>query len=326
MTVNRRSASFALLACSSALYAKQLFAAENIPSGTIKMIAPFVPGGTADVLARVVAERLGKKYGQPVIVENRPGMGGNLGASAAAAAKSDGTTLLLGTIGIHSAYSVYDKLPFDPEKALQPVVILGGVPCVIAVHPSQPFQNLSELIEFAKANPGKLDFGSAGTGSSTHMVGELFQQATGIKLTHVPYRGSAAAMSDLLGGQIDMMFELLTTAAPIVNSGKIRPLAVTSKSRSSVIPNVPTVAELVVPGFDGTGWFTVATAAAVPKVVVKQFNKDVNEILHASDLQEKWKSLALDLIGGTPEESARFVADETVKWKKVISTANIRAN
>ncbi|MBS0468761.1 MAG: tripartite tricarboxylate transporter substrate binding protein [Proteobacteria bacterium] len=325
MAFTRRSVCTALLASGAALHAVHAFCATHIPSGTIKIVAPFVPGGTADVLARVIAERLGKKYGQPVIVDNRPGMGGNLGASAAAAAKPDGSTLLLGTIGIHSAFSVYSKLPYDPEKDLQPIVILGGVPCVIAVHPSRPFQNLGELIAYAKAHPGRLNFGSAGTGSSTHMVGELFQQAVGVQLTHVPYKGSAAAMNDLMGGQIDMMFELLTTAAPIVKSGRIRGLAVTSKDRSPVLPDVPTVAELVVPGFDGTGWFTVATTAAVPRATVAQLNKDINEILHAPDLQDKWKSLALMLIGGTPEESARFVADETVKWKKVISTANIRA-
>ena len=324
MPVTRRAACASLL-FTGALRAPFAMAADAIPAGTLAIVAPFTAGGTADVLARVIAQRLGEKYNQPVLVENKPGMGGNLGASGVAMAKADGSTLLLGTIGIHSAYSVYSKLPYDPAKDLQPIVILGGVPCVVVVHPSRPFNTLAELLAYAKQKPGALNFGSAGTGSSTHMVGELFQQATGVKLTHIPYKGSAAAMNDLLGGQIDMMFELITTAGPIVKSGKIRGLAVTSKTRSAVLPEIPTVSELVVPGFDGTGWFTVATGAGVPKATVAQLNHDINEILSAPDLQEKWKSLALNVMGGSPEDANRFVASETVKWKKVIATAHIKA-
>ena len=325
MPITRRAAVASLAFTGAALRAPFASAAEAIPSGTIKIVAPFVAGGTADVLARAIAQRLGRKYSQTFVVENKPGMGGNLGASTVATARQDGSTLLLGTIGIHSAYSVYNKLPYSPDKDLQPVIILGGVPCVVAVHPSRPIHSLAELLAYAKKNPGALNYGSAGTGSSTHMVGELFQQATGVKLTHVPYKGSAAAMNDLMGGQIDMMFELITTAGPIVKAGKIRGLAVTSKSRSPVLPDISTVSELAVPGFDGTGWFTVATGAGVPHATVVQLNKDINEILHAPDLQELWKGLALNIMGGTPEEGARFVAAETVKWKKVIEVAGIRA-
>ncbi|MDB5880774.1 MAG: hypothetical protein JWP43_652 [Ramlibacter sp.] len=324
MPVTRRAVCASLLFTGTALRTAGAFASD-LPAGTIKFVAPFVAGGAADVLARAIAQRLSTKYNQAFVVENKPGMGGNLGASTVVTAKPDGSTLLLGTIGIHSAYSVYGKLPYSPDKDLQPIVILGGVPCVVAVHPSRPIHSLAELLAFAKKHPGALNYGSAGTGSSTHMVGELFQQATDIKLTHVPYKGSAAAMNDLLGGQIDMMFELITTAGPIVKAGKIRGLAVTSKTRSPVLPEIPTVSELAVPGFDGTGWFTVATGANVPRATVAQLNKDINEILHAPDLQDTWKSLALNIMGGTPEEGARFVASETVKWTKVIQTAHIRA-
>lgn len=326
MTMTRRSACASLVFTGAALQTPFASAATDIPAGTIKIVAPFVPGGAADVLARQIAQRLSTKYSQTVIVENKPGMGGNLGAAYAAASKADGTTLLLGTIGIHSAYTVYSKLPYDPAKDLQPVVILGGVPCVVAVHPSRPMKTLAELIAYAKKNPTALNYGSAGTGSSTHMVGELFQQATGVKLTHVPYRGSAAAMSDLMGGQLDMMFELLTTAAPIVKSGRIRGLAVTSKDRSSVVPEIPTVSELAVPGFDGTGWFTVATGSDVPKATVAQFNRDINEILSAPDLQETWKGLALHIMGGSAADGKKFVAAETVKWNAVIKAAKIKAD
>lgn len=324
MSITRRALCASLLPAGAALTAPSLFAAPNIPAGTIRFEAPFTAGGTADVLARTIAQRLNTKYGQSVIVENHPGMGGNLGAGLVAKGPSDGSQLLLGTIGIHSAYAVYPQLPYTPGD-IQPVVILGGVPCVVAVNNDRPFRTLQELLTYAKANPDKLNYGSAGNGSSTHMVGELFQQAAGVKLMHVPYRGSSAAMNDLMGGQIDMMFELLTTAGPIVQAGRIRPLAVTSKNRSPVVPDVPTVSELAVPGFDGTGWFTVAAAASVPKATVDQFNKDINEILRSADLQETWRKLALNIMGGSPEEARAFVSAETAKWNKVIRVANIKA-
>lgn len=325
MAISRRAAC-ALLLSPAAMHVTSAFAEPDIPAGTLKIVAPFVAGGAADVLARAIATRLGQKYGQSVVVENKPGMGGNLGAQTVATAKPDGSTLLLGTIGIHAAYSVYSKLPYDPGKDLQPVIVLGGVPCVVAVHPSRPIHTLAELLAYARKNPDALNFGSAGNGSSTHMVGELFQQATGIKLTHVPYKGSAAAMNDLLGGQIDMMFELITTAGPIVQAGKIRGLAVTSKERSPVLPDIPTVSELAVPGFDGTGWFTVATAAGVPKQTVTHLNKDINDILRSPELQDTWKRLALNIMGGSPEDGRHFFETETVKWKKVIHNANIHAD
>ena len=299
---------------------------DTIPQGTMKIIAPFSPGGTADVLARVIAPRLSQAYDKPVVVENRPGMGGNIGAEAVARAKPDGLTLLLGTVGIHAAYSVYSSMNYNPSTELQPVIVLGEVPMVIVVHPGRPFQSLDELLKYAKANPEKLTFGSAGNGSSTHMVGELFQQAAGIKLRHVPYRGSSAAMNDLMGGQIDMMFELITTAASIVQSGRIRALAVTSKVRSPTLPDVATVAELVIPGFEGTGWFTVATAAGVPKDIVNRLNRDIDAALKAPEFQETWKRLALSVMGGTREDAKRYFDSETVKWSKVIKAANIRAN
>lgn len=312
----------ALLMLASALPATRAFAAELF-SSPATIVAPFVAGGTADVLARTIGQSLSKTYGVSFVVENKPGMGGNIGARAVANGKEDGSMLLLGTIGIHSAYSVYKDLPYNPEKELQPVVILGGVPCTIVVHPDRPFQTLDDLLKFARANPGKINFGSAGSGSSTHMVGELFQQAMGIQLTHIPYRGSAAAMTDLMGGQIDMMFELLTTSGPIIKAGKIRVLALTSKERSPILPDVATVSELVSPGFDGTGWFTIAAPSGVPTDIVNRLNHDINSALTDPGLQETWKGQALQIIGGSAEEARKFVAAETIKWKKVIDVAGI---
>jgi tripartite-type tricarboxylate transporter receptor subunit TctC len=296
---------------------------ESFPTRPITIVVPFSAGGTADVLARAIALRLENKYGKSVIVENRPGAGGNIGAQAVSAAKPDGHTLVLGTVGVHAAYSIYSKLSYDPAKDLRPIIVLGEVPCVIAVHPSRPFKDLAQFLTYAKSNPETLTFGSAGVGSSTHMVGELFQQAAGIQLRHVPYRGSSMAMNDLMGGQIDMMFELITTAAPIVKSGQIRALAVTSKERSSALPDIPTVDELGIAGFEGTGWFTIATASGVPGPIVAELNRDIDEILRAPNLQELWRTLALTVMGGTEEHAALFFESERDKWVKVIKAANI---
>jgi tripartite-type tricarboxylate transporter receptor subunit TctC len=326
MSILRCSFSTLIVICGLIFSIKSVTAQGGIPTGSIKIIVPFVPGGTADVLARAISVRLTQKYGQSVVVENKPGMGGNIGASDVAKAKPDGSILLLGTLGIHATHSVYSKLPYNPEKDLQPIIVLGGVACVIAVHPSRPFQTLQELISYANQNPGKLNYGSAGHGSSTHMVGEIFEQAANIKLTHIPYKGSSAAMNDLMGGQIDMMFELLTTAGTIVQSGRIRGLAVTGKARSPVIPEIPTVAELFIPGFDVTGWFTVAVASGAPKITVDRYNKDINEILGYQELQDTWKSLALHVMGGSPAQAKQFFESESIKWKKVIQAGNIRAD
>jgi tripartite-type tricarboxylate transporter receptor subunit TctC len=296
---------------------------ESFPTRPITIVVPFSAGGTADVLARAIAVRLQNKYGKSVIVENRPGAGGNIGAQVVSVANPDGYTLVLGTVGTHATYSTYRHLNYDPAKDLRPVIVLGEVPCVIAVHPSRPFNDLAQFLTYAKSKPDTLTFGSAGVGSSTHMVGELFQQAAGIKLRHVPYRGSSMAMNDLMAGQIDMMFELITTAAPIVKSGAIRALAVTSRQRSPALPDVPTVDELGIAGFEATGWFTIATAAGVPDPIVAKLNRDIDAILRAPDLQDLWQTLALTVMGGTEERAASFFESERDKWGKVIKAANI---
>ena len=298
-------------------------AESGLPAQPIRFIVPFSAGGTADVLARAIAAKLQTNYGLTVIVENRPGAAGNIGADVVAKARPDASMIVLGTIGIHAAYSVYRKLSYDPARDLRPIVVLGEVPCVLVVHPSRPFNDLDQFLTYARQNPGKMNYGSAGVGSATHLVGELFQQASGVKLAHVPYRGSSMAMTDLIAGQIDLMFELVTTAAPIIKAGNIRALGVTSARRSAVLPDVATISELAIPGFDGTGWFTVATSAGVPDPIVDTLNRDINEILRASDLQDMWNSLALAIIGGSPQRATEFFGTEREKWAKVIATADI---
>ena len=298
-------------------------AQDGLPAQPIRFVVPFSAGGTADVLARAIGAKLQTNYGLTVIVENRPGAAGNIGAEVVAKARPDGSMIVLGTIGIHAAYSLYRKLSYDPAKDLRPIVVLGEVPCVLVVHPSRPFNDLDQFLTYARQNPGKLNYGSAGVGSATHLVGELFQQASGAKLTHVPYRGSSLAMNDLIAGQIDLMFELVTTASPIIKAGNIRALGVTSAQRSAVLPEVATISELAIQGFDGTGWFTVATSAGVPDAIVGTLNHDINEILRSADLQDMWNSLALAIMGGSPEQASEFFGSEREKWAKVIATANI---
>jgi tripartite-type tricarboxylate transporter receptor subunit TctC len=295
----------------------------TFPTQPIRFVVPFSAGGTADVLARAIGAQLQTRYGYAVVVENRTGAAGNVGAMAVAKAPADGHTLVLGTVGIHAAYTIYKNLGYDPSKDLRAIVVLGEVPCVLVVHPSLPFRTLDQFLTYAKANPDRLTFGSAGVGSSTHMVGELFQQAAGVKLRHVPYRGSSMAMNDLLGGQIDAMFEQITTAAPIITAGNIRALGVTSLQRSAALPDVPTLSELAIAGFDGTGWFTVATSAAVPQAVVNTLNRDINAILNAPNLQEMWTRLALTVIGGSASDAEKYFEAERQKWRKVIEAANI---
>jgi tripartite-type tricarboxylate transporter receptor subunit TctC len=299
--------------------------AQNaFPAQTIRIIVPFTPGGTADVLARAIGARLQTQYRSSVVVENRPGAGGHIGAEAAAKARPDGYTLVLGTIGIHAAYTIYRNLSYHPARDLRPIILLGEVPCVLVVHPSRPFDNLDQFLAYAREKPGMLNFGSAGNGSATHMVAELFQQAAGVKLRHVPYRGSSTAMNDLIAGQIDLMFELVTTAAPVSNAGALHALAVTSAQRSPALPDVPTISELAIPRFGATGWFTIATAAGVPDAVVTRLNRDIDAILHEPALQSMWKTLALTVIGGSAERAATFFEFESEKWGKVIEAANIR--
>jgi len=295
----------------------------TFPSQPIRLIVPFSAGGTADVLARLVATQLQTRYGYVVVVENRTGAAGNIGAMSVAKAPPDGTTIVLGTIGIHAAYTIYRNLGYDPARDLRPIIVLGEVPCVLVVHPALPIQNLDQFLAYAKANPDRLTFGSAGVGASTHLVGELFQQVAGVKLRHVPYRGSSMAMNDLVGGQIDAMFEQVTTAAPMAEAGKIRALGVTSLQRSAAMADVPTVSELAFPGFAGTSWFAIATSAGVPDAIVDKLNRDINTVLRAGELAETWTKLAVTVMGGSGADAEKYFEAERVKWRKVIDAANI---
>lgn len=290
----------------------------------IRMIVPFAAGGTADVLGRIVAQQLGALTGNQVVVENRPGSGGNIGAETVAHGPSDGSVLLLGTIGIHAASKIYRTLPYDPVKDLQPVTILAEVPNVLIVHPSVPAKDVKEFLALAREKPGALNFGSAGNGSSTHMIAELFKLKAKADLTHIPYRGSAPALNDLVAGRIQVMFENLPTALPFIQSGDVRALGVTSAARSASLPSLPTIAEAGVPGYEATAWFTIAVASSVPPAAVASLNSDIRKVLQEPDVIERFKSLGAVIVGNSVADANAFFASETAKWNDVIETAKIK--
>jgi len=315
--------SAALVAC---LIASTAWCQQSYPNRAVRMIVPFPAGGVADVLGRMTAQRLSAQYGQQVVVENRGGSGGHVGAELAARSTPDGYTIMFGTIGIHAAYGIYSKLSYDPAKDLQPVSLLADMPNILVVHPSVPARNTAEFIALARARPGELNFGTAGAGSSTHMIGELFKVVAGVNLTHIPYKGSAPAMADLLGGQIHLMFENLPVAIQHVRAGKIRAIGMTSRQRSASMPEVPTIAETGLPEYDATAWFTIGAPAKAPADIVRKLNTDIDAWLKAPDMQSKWKDMGVTPLGGSSEMAARFFASETLKWNRVIKAAGIRGD
>ena len=300
--------------------------AQTFPNRPVRIVVPLAPGGSADVLARIVGEHLGARWGQPVVVENRPGAGGNIGAEYVARSPGDGYTLLLGTLGIHAASAIYPRLSYDPARELAPVTVLGDLPNVIIVHPSVPARNLRELVELARGRPGALSFGSAGNGSSTHLGGEAFLLAAGVQMAHVPYRGSGPALNDLVAGNIQVMFENLPTVPPLAQAGSVRALAVTSAQRSPAMPDVPTADEAGVPGYVATAWLALAAPASVPVALLERINADTRAVLAEPAVRERLAGLGITPVGGSVAETRAFFASETEKWNRVIQTAGIRLN
>lgn len=295
-----------LIAVFLSFFGCALFNASLAQADQTRMVVPFPAGGTADVLGRIVAQQLGVLNGGQVVVENRPGSGGIIGAETVARGPSDGSVLLLGTIGIHAASKIYRSLPYDPDKDLQPVTILAEVPNVLIVHPSVPAKDVQEFLALARAKPGALNFGSAGNGSSTHMIAELFKLKAKVDLTHIPYRGSAPALNDLVAGQIQVMVENLPTALPFIQNGNVRALGVTSATRSASLPDVPTIAEAGVPGYEATAWFTIAVASSVPPATVEKLNSDIRKILQQPETIERFKALGAVIVGNSVADARAF--------------------
>ncbi|TMS58443.1 tripartite tricarboxylate transporter substrate binding protein [Imbroritus primus] len=297
-------------------------AADKYPNKPVTIIVPFSAGGTTDILARIVGVKLGETLGETVIIDNRPGAGGNIGAAMVAKAKPDGYTLLMGTVGTHAInQTLYPKLNFDPIKDFAPLTRVANLPNLLVVHPSVPAKNVQELIAYAKANPGKLNFGSSGNGSSIHLSGELFKNMTGIDMQHVPYKGSAPAVTDLLGGQISMMFDNMPSAIQHVKSGKLRPLAVTTAKRSPALPNVPTIAESGVKGYEATSWFGLLAPAGTPPAIINRLNADLVKILAMPDVKKQMAEQGAEAYSETPAAFAGFIKSETAKWAKVVKAS-----
>ena len=306
------------------LFAPLIAFAQAYPTKPVKMIVPYAAGGTTDVLARIVADKLTQGLGQTVVIEYKPGAGGTIGADAAAKSPADGYTMVMGAPGSHStATSLYAKLPYDPVKDFVPIVHVANVPNSIVVHPSLAVKSVPELIAYARTRPGELTYGSAGTGATTHLTGELFALLANVKLTHIPYKGSGQAMVDLLGGQIQMMFENLPGAATQIRSGKIRGLAVTSLRRSAAFPDLPAVSETL-PGFEVVAWFALFAPAGTPAAIVARLNAESNKALSLAEVREKIAAAGSDPIGGTSDELARFLANDIAKWTRVTRDAGIK--
>jgi tripartite-type tricarboxylate transporter receptor subunit TctC len=312
------------------IFAVLLFAAGArgqgaYPSKPIRLIAPFPPGAVVDTLCRTIAVPMGELLGQVVVVENRTGAGGNIGMEVVAKAPADGYTIGMGSIGTHGINpSVYARMPFDPVRDFMPITFVASNINVLVVNPSVPARDVQELIAYAKANPGKLAFGSAGIGTSQHLAGELFKQVTGIEMAHVPYKGAGPAVSDLIAGQIPLMFADISAALGHIRSGRLRALGVTTRERTSLL-EVPTLIEQGVPDFDVNAWFGLFAPAGTPPEIVAKLNGAGVKVLGAPGTRERLQSLGLNPAPGTPEEFARFVRGELDRWSKVARAVNIRA-
>ena len=300
--------------------------AQAFPTKAITIIVPFSAGGTTDILARVLGQFMSKDLGQPVIIDNRAGAGGNIGTQLVARAAPDGHTILMGTVGTHAInQSLYPKLAFDPIKDFAPLTRVALVPNLLVANPAQPFKTVKELIAHAKANPGKVTFGSSGSGTSIHLSGELFQQMAGVDIQHVAYKGSAPAVNDLLGNHIAIMFDNMPSAISHVKAGKLRPLAVTTPQRSPALPDVPTIAEAGVPGYEATSWFGLLAPAGTPAPVVAKLNTAILKALADPDVKKKLLEQGAEPAGETPAQFATFIASETVKWGKIVKQSGATA-
>jgi tripartite-type tricarboxylate transporter receptor subunit TctC len=299
--------------------------AQSYPTKPIRFIIPFTPGGNTDVLGRLLGQKLTQAWGQQVVIDNRPGAGGTVGVEQAAKAAPDGYTIVMGTFGsVLVANSLYKKLDYDPQRDLAPVVLVSTPPGLLVVHPGLPAKDVKELIAYAKANAGKLNYASSGAATWNHLFGELFNAMAQINVAHVPYKGAAPAVTDLLGGQIQMMFAPFPPALPQVRSGKLRALAVSTAKRSGLLPDVPTVSESGLPGYEAEGWFAVLAPARTPLTIIDRLNREINRALQLPDVKASLAADGAEPTGGTPEQLAESIRSGALKWGKLIRELGIR--
>ena len=297
--------------------------AQAWPSRPISLIVPFAAGGTTDVLARAVGQELSKSLGQPVLVESKPGAGATVGADFVAKAKPDGYTLLMGAVHHTIASSVYKKLPYDFQKDLLPITTVALVPNLLVVNPAVPAKNVSELLALAKASPGKVSYGSAGNGTAHHLIGAQFEAMGGVQLLHVPYKGSGPLVTDLLGGQITMSFDTITPVLPHIKAGKLRALAITTNKRSPALPDVPTLDEAGLKGFNLGTWFGVLAPAGTSREIVSRLNLEMVKIIHSPEFKKRMDDIGAEPVGNTPEQMAQQIKDDTERFSKLVRDAKV---
>jgi len=312
-----------LLGAGAVALAAVAAAAQAYPVKPIRLIVPYTPGGIGDVTARELGTHLAARLGQPVVVENRSGASQRIGAEAVAKSPPDGYTLFLGSMS-SMVLNVYAQkvLPYDPVKDFAPVSMFFTTPLYLVVNPNLPVRNVQEFIDYAKANPGKVSYGSIGSGSSLHLAGEMFMAATGIKALHVPYKGSVPAVTDLLGGQIQAMFDAGTSSLPLVRSGKLRVLGVTSATRASGTPDIPAIAETV-PGYDASFWFAIYATGGTPKPIIDKLSAEINDILKLPGVRDRFKNDGVEMVGSTPEELAAHMRSDLPRWTQVQKSAGV---
>ena len=299
----------------------------DYPSHPVRWIVPFAPSGPTDLMSRAVAEKLSQRLGQQFVVDNRPGAGGNIGAELVSKSTADGYTLMIGHVGTHAINAaLYPRIAFDPIRDFTPITLIATLPLALVVHPSVPAKNVSELIAYAKARPGQLNFASAGNGGPTHLTGELFKTSAHIDIVHVPYKGNAAALLDLIAGRVQMMFSNMLTSMPHVRAGKLRAIAISSAKRTPQAPDLPTVAESGVPGFSAVPWYGVLGPAGLPRALVNKLNREIAHALEQQDMQERFVAQGIDLQSSTPEQFSALIKSEIVKWRKVVRDAGAKVD
>jgi tripartite-type tricarboxylate transporter receptor subunit TctC len=317
---------FARLALATALAATFACHAQNYPTKPVRIVVPFPAGGPTDTLARLVGQKLTESLGQTFLIDNRAGATGTIGTGMVAKAQPDGSTLLMSATSNYVAAFLYQKLPYDPERDLAPLIRIATLPFYLVIHPSLPVRSVQELVKFAKTRPGELAFSSPGAGSGGHLVMAMFQAATGIELVHVPYKGAAPSITALVGGEVALTWDTISTSHPHVVAGKLRALAVSGAKRSPAVPSVPTAIEAGVPGFETYIWFGFFAPAGTPAPIMEKLNGEVNRILGQADVKSRITTLSGEISPNTPEQFGRFLEADTPKWKKIIADTGVRVN
>ena len=298
--------------------------AQSYPTKAVRLVVPFLAGGSTDIVGRTIAQKLSEMWGQQAFVDNRPGGGTTIGTDMAAKAAPDGYTLLVTPAPFTINPSLLAKLPYDALTDFAPITLINTTPLVMVVHPGVPAKNVKELIALAKAKPGQLNFGSSGTGGSNHLAGELFNAMAGVKMVHIPYKGNAGALTDIVGGHLDVVYNGVTSAIALIKGGKLRVLAVTSLQRTPALPDVPTLNESGLKGFEAVAWNGLTAPAKTPRDVIMKINADVLKVISSPELRERLKAEGSDPVGNSPEQFATFLRDEIAKWAKVIKFANVK--